>query len=160
MKHVTTPAFVMLAWLTIVWGILIIALNVLPGFGFNFYPGLMVRVAAVFPLVIGGPIAAWHWRKTNTKFDTQDRFKFAAIVTLGASALAFAAEAIISFGYLRQIEVATLWDVLRQPMTERYSITTVFGLSFWACATLSSALASAVFFPLRLLREERFPRPK
>lgn len=147
MSRAIQAGLILVAASTAVWIILLLAFMYAPILEIKFYPRYTAPLAAVFPLFFARPIASFIIKNDGDRLTSKEVIVMTFIAVLGCAASSFTIEAGIIHSALSQAQEISFSEVISEPFSNRYSITVLFGLSFFVSAIIVIAFVSAIRIP-------------
>jgi hypothetical protein len=132
---------------TAVWVILLLVFVYAPALNIKFYPSVTVPLATVAPFILARPLAKHIIRRELKALTGREIFTLSALSIGLCATSAFVIEAGIAHSLLSQVQPVSLIEVLSEPLSNRYSLTVLFGLSFFSSTLLVCAFVSLISIP-------------
>ena len=107
----------------------------------------------MLPMLASTPVARVLRNGRQFMPPTSEIVPFMVISTLFAAALAYLVEAVLMYIVLSRSQPISLSEIIFAPFDQRYSITVLFGLSFFISATAIVAFTSIIRVPGRMVRD-------
>ncbi|MEO0357168.1 MAG: hypothetical protein AAF386_02520 [Pseudomonadota bacterium] len=120
---------------------------------------IVVVLATLVPFFVVRFFAAPYLLVHPGKPKLAEMMPFMLFGFVGVSGLAFVFEAVVITKFLGQSESVGLGQVLTQPLTSRYNMSTLFGLSFWAATSAICAISVGLRFVSAVHLRHRWAKP-
>ena len=147
MSRAIQSGLILVAASTAVWVLLMLAFMYAPILEVKFYPRYTAPLAAIFPIFFARPIANFIIRKDAKKMTLNEVMILSGVAIFGCAASSFIIEAGIIHSALSQAQEISFSEVISEPFGNRYSITVLFGLSFFVSAVIVTTFVAAIRIP-------------
>lgn len=135
------------------WGAILLAFLFLPDLGIKFYPRYTLPLAAVLPMLASTPVSRVLRNGRQSMPPAFELVPFMVVSILLAAVLAYIVEAVLMDIVLSPSQPITLSEIIFAPFDQRYSVTVLFGLSFFVSATAVVAFTAIFRVPGRMVRD-------
>ncbi|WP_425071760.1 hypothetical protein [Sagittula sp. S175] len=146
-------ALLLVALSALPWGLLLLAFLIFPDLGVKFYPRYTQPLAALLPMFASTPVSRFLRNGRTTMPGARELVPFMVLSILLAGALAYLVEALLCYIIYTQAQPIALTEILFSPWAKRYSVTTLFGLSFFTSATAVVAYTAILRTPGRMVHD-------
>jgi len=115
--------------------------------GISTYPHYLLPAAALVPMFMATFFTTALIKNRPEPFSRKEFITFALIVIVCVAIASAIAEAQFVYANLKDTFDLTFSKVLFAPLDERYTVSVLFGLSFWASATAVAAYVALLRIP-------------
>lgn len=150
MNRAVKYGLILVAVSATIYCLLFLAFTYAPQNGIKFYPGYTMPFAALAPLFYAPFIARGMISDEKSPLNRREYIIFGLISVVGCAVLSFIIEAGILHSVLSQAQEISFYEIISSPMSKRYHMTVLFGMSFFVSATAVVAFVALVRVPANI----------